>query len=203
MYSGRRGLILGFHGCDLDVAKRIVALETKLKPSENEWDWLGHGMYFWEHNHDRAFDFAEELKKAPRKSKHAIKTPAVLGAVIDLGRCLDLLDHQNLQLVKCGHELYTKTVDAAEWKTNKQDKNSSELLQRDLDCAVVESIHEFMKQSGKPGFDSVRSVFEEGKTIYEGAGFREKSHIQICVRNPNCIKGLFLPRKLDEAYGKV
>jgi len=28
-----------------------------------------------------------------------------------------------------------------------------------------------------------------------GAGFKEKNHIQICVRNRNCIKGYFLPRE--------
>jgi len=27
------------------------------------------------------------------------------------------------------------------------------------------------------------------------AGLFAKSHIQICVRNPNCIKGFFMPRR--------
>jgi hypothetical protein len=203
MYTGRKGLILGFHGCDLDVAKRIVALEDELKPSENEWDWLGHGMYFWEYNYDRALDFARELKAHPQRSKHPINTPAVLGAVIDLGRCLDLLDHQHLQLVKEGFKLYTQTVDESDWKKNKTDKHTSELLQRDLDCAVIESIHASITKLNKPPFDSVRSVFMEGKALYEGAGFREKNHIQICVRNPNCIKGFFLPRELNSAFANV
>jgi hypothetical protein len=30
------------------LAGRIVAGQTELKPSENAWDWLGHGIYFWE-----------------------------------------------------------------------------------------------------------------------------------------------------------
>jgi hypothetical protein len=41
-------LAIGYHGCDRNLAGRIVAGETELKPSENAWDWLGHGIYFWE-----------------------------------------------------------------------------------------------------------------------------------------------------------
>lgn len=44
-------------------------------------------------------------------------------------------------------------------------------------------------------FDSTRGVFTEGGPVFPGAGILEKSHIQICIRNPNCIKGFFLPRK--------
>jgi hypothetical protein len=44
-------------------------------------------------------------------------------------------------------------------------------------------------------FDSTRGAFIEGGPIYEGAGIYEKTHIQICIRNLNCIKGFFLPRK--------
>lgn len=44
-------------------------------------------------------------------------------------------------------------------------------------------------------FDSTRGVFTEGGAAYKGAGIFEKSHIQICIRNFNNIKGFFLPRK--------
>jgi hypothetical protein len=44
-------------------------------------------------------------------------------------------------------------------------------------------------------FDSTRGVFEEGGQAFPGAAIKEKSHIQICVRNPNCILGFFLARK--------
>lgn len=40
----------------------------------------------------------------------------------------------------------------------------------------------------------------EGHSLYPNAGFAEKDHIQICVCNPNCIKGYFLPRGIDTAY---
>ena len=44
-------------------------------------------------------------------------------------------------------------------------------------------------------FDSTRGVFMEGGAVFEGAGISRKGHIQICIRNANCIKGFFLPRK--------
>ncbi|HYE54151.1 MAG TPA: hypothetical protein VD996_04880 [Chitinophagaceae bacterium] len=31
-------------------------------------------------------------------------------------------------------------------------------------------------------------------------GFHEKNHIQLCIRNPNCIKGYFLPRTAHKSW---
>jgi hypothetical protein len=35
---------------------------------------------------------------------------------------------------------------------------------------------------------------QKGGPAFVGAGLFEKSHIQICIRNPNCIQGFFMPR---------
>lgn len=43
-------------------------------------------------------------------------------------------------------------------------------------------------------FDSVRAAFSEGGPAFPGAGIQKKSHIQICIRNLDCIKGFFVPR---------
>lgn len=62
MYTRRSGLILGFHGCDKSIRDRVVNESGfMLKKSENDYDWLGHGIYFWENHHERALHFAEEL----------------------------------------------------------------------------------------------------------------------------------------------
>ena len=37
----------------------------------------------------------------------------------------------------------------------------------------------------------------EGEEIYPTAGFFNKNHIQICIRNTDCILGYFLPKDLD------
>lgn len=75
-----------------------------------------------------------------------------------------------------------------------------DLLLRPLDCAVIEKLHE---TNTGIDFDSVRAVFSEGETLYPNAGFRSKDHIQICIRNPNCIKGYFIPRKENSKYTPV
>ena len=65
---------------------------------------------------------------------------------------------------------------------------------RNLDCAVINHLHRLREDGGLRPFDTVRGVFLEGNPIYQDAGFRQKTHIQICVRNPDCIKGVFRVR---------
>jgi hypothetical protein len=77
---------------------------------------------------------------------------------------------------------------------------AGDLLIRHLDCAVVEAVHQVNESQGRRNYDSVRGVFMEGVPLYEGTEFRERNHIQICVRNPNCIKGFFRVRETDGAF---
>lgn len=203
MYSTRPGLVLGFHGCDKSVVENVITGTTAMKNSENDYDWLGHGVYFWENSPARALEFAKHLKKHPQKSKNPIKEPAVLGAVLNLGYCLDLLDYENLLLLKDGYILLGLSQDLLELPRNKQVGNSDDLLLRNLDCAVIETLHGMREAGNHQPYDSVRGVFWEGKELYPNAGFREKDHIQLCIRNPNCIKGFFLPRTLSDSFPKV
>lgn len=203
MYSTRPGLILGFHGCDHSIVERILTGKESLRKSENEYDWLGHGVYFWENSTSRAREFAEYLKDHPKESRSPIKHPAVVGAVLNLGYCLDLLDYSNLQLLKSAYEFLKTTHHSSHFPKNRQTGKGSDLRLRNLDCAVIETLHYIMMVEGNPAFDSIRGVFFEGDEIYPGAGFQEKDHIQICIRNPNCIKGYFLPRSLSNKYPKV
>ena len=197
MYSKAHSIVIGFHGCDRATRDAIVAGE-KMKPSSNDYDWLGSGLYFWENNLTRAMEFAKE--KQQRDS--TLKEPAVLGAVIDLGKCLDLTDSANLPLLRGSYKALVNIHKATNkpLPKNKTVGTSFDLLKRDLDCAVINTLHELRQAVGKDSFDSVRGVFWEGEELYPGAGFKEKNHIQICVRNVNCIKAFFKPRELDILY---
>lgn len=212
-------MILGFHGTDKRVVEKVLKGEILLEQSENSYDWLGHGIYFWENNPTRALEFAKELQNHPRK-KQAIKEPAVIGAVLNLGHCLDLLDSANLQILKSAYNILYKAYNKEVYNKRKLPENrgegqSKDLLQRELDCAVIQTIHDVYDEhevqaiynagtdTDKVHFDSVRGVFWEGEELYPNAGFREKDHIQICIRNPNCIKGFFLPRELNPNFNKV
>ena len=78
--------------------------------------------------------------------------------------------------------------------------SSKDRILRKLDCAVITTLHKLTQNAGLPPYDSVRGVFWEGEELYPGAGFREKNHIQIAIINPNCIKGFFLPRDVNNIY---
>ena len=143
----------------------------------------------------RALDFAESLKKYPKKHIQKIETPSVIGAVIDLKHCLDLTEFKNLHILKTGYQTLTEMLKPEGFMPENKDVGiSRDLLMRYLDCAVIETIHENNEPANR--YDSVRGMFIEGEFPYPNAGFKEKNHIQICIRNPNCIKGYFLPRNL-------
>lgn len=183
MYSSLSGLVLGFHGCDEATGRAVIAGEMPLKSSDNDYDWLGHGIYFWESSPTRAFHFARE-----KKEHGDLSAPFVIGAILDLGQCLNLLDIRYAGVMRTAHELYIKST-----STPAQNKGGKDILKRDLDCAVIETLHADIETKNLKSFDSVRCAFEEGDPIYDGSGFREENHIQLCVRNPDCIKGYFLP----------
>jgi len=188
MYSRKPSFIIGFHGCDKEVRDNIVSNQTEMKQSCNNYDWLGFGYYFWENNHRRAMLFAEEKQK-----RNEITTPAVLGAFIDLEICLDLLDSHCLENLREAHEKLKNAfeITGRTLPTNNSTVKSSDLLLRRLDCAVIEAhVSNYHER-----IDTVRGVFWEGDELYPGAGMKEKNHIQISVRNINCIKGFFIPRE--------
>ena len=56
-------LVVGYHGCDVRVARKVISLKDSLHPSQNPWDWLGHGFYFWEDSPARARRWAEAESK--------------------------------------------------------------------------------------------------------------------------------------------
>ncbi len=202
MYPAKPGLIIGFHGCERSVRDNIVSQQSMLKFSDKDYNWLGTGMYFWENNPDRALHFVQELKNHPQKGKDIIEEPAVLGAVIDLGFCLDLLEKEFIDLVKQSHNTLSKLYKLLghELPKNSPAGGSRDLLLRKLDNATIEYLHLARKKKKQRPFDSVRGVFIEGDILYPTAGFYEKSHIQLCIRNPNCIKGFFIPREEDNEW---
>lgn len=78
-----------------------------------------------------------------------------------------------------------------------RNEGGADLLRRNLDCAVINYLHKVREKARLRAFDTFRGVFIEGKRIYADSGFREKTHIQICVRNAACIKGVFRVKTED------
>ena len=191
LYQRQPAFVLGFHGTDDVVVNQIVSQKTPhLVKSQDVTEWLGHGIYFWENDPQRALNWARN-----GKTKGLVKTPGALGAVIDLGLCLDLTTTTGLEEVS---RAFTTLSDSYFLAGLELPKNTGgpDKARRELDCKVVETLHAYRKDHSMPAYDSVRAFFPEDDTLYDNSGFRKRNHIQICVIKPeHCIKGYFKPIK--------
>ncbi len=197
--------MLGFHGCDESVRNELVTKPDIVKKSQETFDWLGNGFYIWENNYERAYQWAVD-----KKSRDLHTKPSVVGVVFQLDYCLDFTDSEFISIIAQYYDLmkYDLSIAGIMLPKNKdlpKDKYH-DLIIRELDCAVIEYLHQKINEkinmdislkgySELKHFDTVRGIFTEGGPAFEGAGIQTKNHIQICIRNLNCIKGFFLPRK--------
>lgn len=183
----------GFHSCDREIGLKILNGEDSLNPSKNLWDWLGPGTYFWEQNPARALEYAEDCAIGKQKNSGKIEIPFVIGAIIELGNCLNMVEPKSIGIVKQAHYGLEKLV-----------RESGDLMpvnkgaNRMLDCAVIQYVHKINKMAFLKPYDSVRSAFQEGGPIYPGSTFTERLHIEICVISADLIKGYFLPQPIAE-----
>ena len=177
-------IVVGYHGCRRDFASNLLLGDVPIanwQPSQNEWDWLGHGIYFWEHSPQRALRWA-------RESYH--DQADVVGGVVQLGRCFDLLDepitavladsYLDLSEMLAGQNRALPTNSGRDWK------------RRNLDCLVINYSLDRLTLQGVD-YDTVRGAFLEGDPVYPNAGFSRETHIQLAMRNPACILGVFRP----------
>ncbi|MCQ6961543.1 hypothetical protein [Mucilaginibacter aquariorum] len=73
------GYVIGFHSCDKEVGLRLLNGTDELLPSDNPWDWLGPGSYFWEQDAERALQYATETAAVNKKIKLRLKSHLLLG----------------------------------------------------------------------------------------------------------------------------
>lgn len=190
--------VLGYHGCERSVAVRAVNGEIDLLQSKRDFDWLGPGAYFWESDPQRAREWAQW-----KADKGDYANPAVVGAVIDLRNCLDLVSREDLDLVWAAHRSFLRVQMRAGLPVprnrNARGQPDADRVLRFLDCAVLRHLHSILdaqpiEDRQIEPFDTVRGMFTEGRRVYPGSGFRQKNHVQIAVRSNSCIRGLFIPR---------
>ena len=205
IYSSRPNLMIGFHGCDEAVRDALVNDPNEIKISTKPYDWLGNGFYVWENNYSRALKWAEDKKR-----RGSLINPSVVGVMYQLEHCLDFSDSKYTDILAQYYESlkyeFREAGDSLPQNKGLPTDEYHDLVIRNLDCAVIEYIHkeidrEIAEDISNKGFseykpfDTVRGIFTEGGPAFEGAGIQAKSHIQICIRNFNCIKGFFIPRK--------
>lgn len=185
-------IVLAYHGCDLETAQELLG-GSPFKPSTKDYDWLGEGSYFWENDALRAYQWATE----PRRK---FKSASVVGSVIELGKCLDLMTQSGIAAVKVAYDgfiaLTQKTGSPTPKNLDSATDPSGDKILRRLDCAVMNYLFEILETAEESDpksqpYQTVRALFPEGNRLYTDAGFWEKTHIQICVREPEQILGVF------------
>jgi hypothetical protein len=172
-------VVLGYHGCDREYADALMAGEVAVedwRPSRNAYDWLGHGIYFWEHAPGRARAWADRRGKT-----------GVVGAVIDLGRCLDFTDTDYTAVLG---EHFARVAD--DYRESGLVLPANRRGRNDLDCLVVNDLVATMSEGGMK-VQSVRCPFLEGEPAFPGSAILKESHIQVAVVDPGCILGVFRP----------
>ncbi len=116
-----------------------------------------------------------------------------MGAIIELGNCLNLVESQSINILSTGFDSLRDT-----YKLAKKYLPKNNGANRSLDCAVIKLIHQTNQDKEKQAYQTVRNAFDEGGEAYPGASFTSRHHIQICVTDPSMIKGFFLPRPLTD-----
>jgi len=180
--------VLGYHGCSEEFAQQLLSGDTPIghwEPSRNHWDWLGHGIYFWEHSPERALRWAEEAIEGQSGNQ-----ADVIGAVVQLGRCFDLLNESVTEILANSFDELQAIF--AEQGLEMPKNTGSDWKSRNRDCLVI---NEYLGVAEAKGltYDTVRGAFTEGEPVYEGSGFSKEAHIQIAVRNKKSILGVFRP----------
>jgi hypothetical protein len=184
--------IVGYHGTRKATAARLVDGEP-FGPSENDDDWLGHGVYFWEYAPQQAWWWADR--------RYGAGEAAVVGATIRLGRCLDLLDPTNVGLLRAAH---TDLVGVLKGINQAVPSNAN--THKYLDCNVFNYLHAQLERRGFR-YESCRAVFVPMRKggamarLWNRSGVFEGGHIQVCLREQKNILAAWSVRR-DGRYGK-
>jgi hypothetical protein len=199
--------VIGYHGTGLSTAFRIINRVEDFRWSRRDFDWLGHGIYFWEYAPQKVMDWAElrrrQLKKKRNPSTEEIKQAnepiAVVASMIRLGFCFDLLEPYNVKYLLEVFEEYRETMELA----GEALPQNSKRKHRKLDCAVFEYAYKVISASPEQHTaDTARGVYVPAggdRRIWEASWISRDTHIQLCVRNPSCILGTWLyhPTKME------
>lgn len=196
--------LIAYHGCDITVRDDLVKGKIKLLDhSQNAYDWLGPGAYFFEGDVQRAIMFAEASHANPDKryTKRPIATPAAVGAVLCVSSWLDMTTQAGI--LEFANALEGMRASNDPMPVNQRaDDDDSDIIHRALDNAVFTFLHKLREKFDLAPFDAIRGAFPQGAEVAEKSGFRRHTHVQLALRNDACVVGWFLPagaELLDEA----
>jgi len=190
-------LLVAYHGCDATVRDDLVIGKlAKLRPSENKYDWLGPGVYFYEADCQRARQFAQASHDHPERHYTAtpIGTPAVVGAILRVATCLDMTTQEGLQHYRAAFVTLRDALGEENLPTNQAaGDDDTDVILHHLDEAVIRTVHSMRKKQNLEAFQMVRGAFYQGNEAAPSSAFREGTHIQLALVDHSCVVGWFLP----------
>ncbi|WP_426303939.1 hypothetical protein ACN9MJ_13045 [Acidovorax facilis] len=205
-------ITLAYHGCDITTRDDLVTgLIRNLRSSTNEYDWLGDGSYYFENDSTRALQYAKYTANHPtlNLTKVPIGTPAVVGVVLDVSRWLDMTTQEGID----NYRIALRTLLTGFAATGKPPpantaafSGDADLIHRSLDRAVYELIHSLRATELANGmaegdaskvvdmapYQATRGAFKQGLQVGATSSVHEGNHVQIALRDVNCVRGWFL-----------
>jgi hypothetical protein len=190
--------VVGYHGTGLTAALRIINRVEGFRWSRRDFDWLGHGIYFWEYAPEQALNFAKirqqqfkrKRKPTAQDARRANEPLAVIACMIRLGFCFDLLEPENVKYLLEVFADYQETMGLAGAALPKNTRKY-----RKLDCDVFEYAYKTIKESDQnASVDTARGVYVPtgSRRLWRGSWISRDTHIQLCVRNSASLLGAWL-----------
>jgi hypothetical protein len=171
----QRALVIrGYHGTS--GTRAAVILRDGFLVSDNDYDCLGNGVYFFENGLDQARAWAERAYPSE---------PAVVQADVRLEDCMDLKD--TLGWVPLLAQAHDEVLRVSQEQGLPLPEQTSGLHR--LDRVVIEFTVSILEREGIP-IRSVRGVFAEGAPAFPGSFLSEGSHVQVAVRDTDLISNV-------------
>ncbi len=170
--------VYGYHGTSMERALAIV--EAGFKPSNNEYDWLGRGIYFWQDAPKRAWQWAQS---------NYPDNPAVVKSRLKLDpSCLDLLDIGYSPLLRTMYNGFISSYQKQNLSLPQHNPDRSKAHR--LDCLFFNYVVSTFNNTSDKRIISVRSAFVEGDRIFPTSAIYDLTHVQIAILDSNLIEEL-------------
>jgi hypothetical protein len=167
-------VIRGYHGTSVTQAAGI--LRDGFLPSDNEYDCLGDGVYFFEDGVAQAGAWATRAHPSE---------PAVVRAEVRLEDCMDLKDSVGwVALLAQAYDEMLRVSREHGLRLPRQTGNTHR-----LDRVLIEAAVAILEREGTR-IRAVRAVFAEGAPAFPGSFLSEGFHVQVAVRDTDLISNV-------------
>lgn len=167
--------VYGYHGTSRQAASTILC--NGFRPSDNDYDWLGTGVYFFQDAPERAMQWATE--------QHP-NNPAVIRSVIRLENCIDLLDINWFPIIREAYSLFVDEYRKINQPLPSQNPERSKAHR--LDCAYFNYVVQEILEPQGQRIGAIRAIFLEGERVFPTSAIFDLAHVQIAVRDLSLIE---------------